>query len=344
MRNDILIGSTSGTSLELPAEALGAPGVHCDICICPRLIGDTDEDDERRRSDTDTRHFDVKALLGKSPVAHHHLNFSFGPEDGNSYIQAGSAVSYLLVDSPAGQMRLSVNKAHEVSMASASIFTNNPLSARAIFDEMLNRYLDRMSYLAGIPTHVIFTVTHDKKNEIQTIFYVSPPRPTLINDGGEELNNEMKPIYALYREAMNSTSPYYRLLCLFKIIEGLIGPLRSNLRKRERSAGIDLNMGKDLVPDHPEFPMRFQRHVGTSIKAFQDAVLTKEYRDAMAHFSLRTGKALDVSTLQDNLRFADAAFSADLCARALIAKHDQYLSLLSEASFQKGSLTTGSST
>lgn len=296
---------------------------------------DTDEDDERRRSDIETRNFDVKSLLGKSPIAHHHLNFSFGHEDGSSYIQAATGVSHFLVDSLNGQMRLSVNKSSEVSMASASISAQTPLAARAIFDEMLTRYLDRMSYLAGIPTHIIFTVAHDTKNEIQTIYYVAPPLAVIINNGREELNDEMKPIYALYREAMNSPSPYYRLLCLFKIIEGLAGPLRANLRKRERSAAMDLKMDKDAVPAHPEFPVRFQKHIGTSIKAFQEGVLTREYRDATAHFSLRTSKVLDVSSPQDILRFADAAFAADLCARVLIAKHDEYLSRLRAVYFQK---------
>lgn len=328
MRKDRLIGATSGTSLDLSAEALGAPGVHCDICVSPRFNDDSDEDEARRRSDTEQRQFEVRALLGKSPVAHHHLNLAFGPEEGSSYLQVDPGISYLMVNSPEGAMRLSVNSSQEVSMASADVSAVAPLAARAILDAMLNRYLDRMSYIAGVPTHVIYTVAQDKKNHIQTIFYVAPPRGIKVHNGGEELNNEMKPIYALYREAMNSYSPYYRLLCLFKIIEGLTGPLRANLSRKIASAGMESRMEKDLVPNHADFPARFKQYVGTSIKAFQDTVLTKEYRDATAHFSLRTGKALDVSSILDNLRFADAAFAADLCARALIAKHDIQLSRL----------------
>lgn len=329
MRDHKLVGTTTGNSLELAADALGTPGVHAELSVCAMFVGDTEVDEQRRRSDASERPFALKALLGKAPISHHNLKANFGPEDGSSYIQAASQVAYFIVDSSTGPIRLDVNKAHEVSMASATIPAISPIAARYHFEQRLLRYLDRMSYLGGIPTHVIYTVAHDTKNEIQTIYYVAPPRPVKIDNGGEELHDGMKPVYALYRETMNSYGPYYRLLCLYKIIEGLLGPLRVDVRKRAKALGVDLLMDKDLVPDHPEFPLRFKNQIGTSIKTLADNVLAKEYRDAAAHFSLKRASALNVSSMPDMLRFSDAAFVADLCVRELIAKHDQYLARIS---------------
>jgi hypothetical protein len=63
-------------------------------------------------------------------------------------------------------------------------------------------------------------------------------------EGQPKLEPEFLYYAGLYREALNSNSPVYRFLCLYKIIEGL-RVRRSRLAKASRAAG--------RVPDHFDF-------------------------------------------------------------------------------------------
>lgn len=322
-----LLGTTTENSIAIPLTQLGAPGVPGEVIIKAMFL-DRNNDDPIRLNDQNLRSFEIKGKLSQTPPNSSDLNGAFDRTHGNSFIIAPDGVAYFEVETPACKIRLDINDRREVSMASANLTAHNANEARLIFLSALSQYLDRMSYLANIPTHIALVVARDAQHEVQYLSYLGPPRPSIIGPGGEELSVEMKPIYALYREAMNSPSPYYRVLCFHKIMEGLLGVLKYSLRKRARSAACELPRIKDVVPDHADFPAGLREHVGTPLKDFYDNFLSKQYRDAMAHFTLKRGLTLEVSSPIYIRRFSDVAFVADISTRALIEAHERNLRLI----------------
>jgi hypothetical protein len=130
---------------------------------------------------------------------------------------------------------------------------------------------------------------YDNKNHVITIDMVGPEREVTLNPGAQHLPLALSPIYALYREFKNSSSAYYRLLCLFKIMEGILGVLRKKGREEAQALGVPFSMPQETVPDHPDISKNLRYLVGKPIKEFYDNVLQKPYRDAASHF-LGAGK------------------------------------------------------
>lgn len=322
-----LLGTTTENSIAIPLDRLGAAGVQGEL-IVKAMFAHRNNDDPIRFDDRSERRFEVKAKLSRSPPDTFDWNGSFDRTHGSSFIMASGEISHFELKIPESLIRLDVNEKRQVSMASAEISAISANEARQRFLTALSRYLDRMSYLAGIPTHVALVVVRDTMHEVQYFSFISPPRDTSIEPGDETLSADMQPVYALYREAMNSSSPYYRVLCFHKIMEGLLGPLRVSLRKRAKLASLDLPNIKDRAPDHPDFPQGLRSHVGTPTKEFYDKFLSNQYRDAMAHFTLKQSVALDVSSPEYFSRFVDVAFAADLCTRALTQAHERNLRLV----------------
>lgn len=324
MSNTRLIGETESNTITVPLDRLGAPGVE------GRLVVEAQFRDDRylgvdRQGDSSARNFYIRARLVRSIGPATDVQGDIKPEHGGSFLRAEAGKSHLEVESGIGILRLDLNNSGEVAMASTTINRTSPAIARADFIQMLSSFLDRISYQNWIPAAVDLVNVRDLKNEVQYIHFRSPPRAFTVLDGGETLFEEMRPVYALYREAQNAVSPYYRVLCLYKIVEGLLGSLASALNKRARAAGIKLDLVKVLVPDHPDIVSGLRSWVGKPMKDFYDRFLSKEYRDVIAHFELRNRNPLNVSSAADASRYADVAFISDLCVRKLIERHENAL-------------------
>ena len=115
---------------------------------------------------------------------------------------------------------------------------------------------------------------------------------------------------SVYREAMNTNSPFYRYLCLYKLMES-IGARRSDAGKAARAAGQQPKSHHEHVPENREgllkllnlvYPWRQQ---WTDEMAFRQMVppiaygkkfgfLKEHYlrpiRDGIAHALLRNGE------------------------------------------------------
>jgi len=152
----------------------------------------------------------------------------------------------------------------------------------------------------------------------------APYRSQILLDTMSRLFEEMKPVYAMYREAKNTHSDFYKFLCCYKIMEGLLGKMRANAFARAKAAGVDVKMERDLVPDDEHLAPELRQHVGKPMKAFFDNVLTGTFRDAVAHFVTDDG-ILRTSSATDLYAYAGVALVADLCARRLIANHERLL-------------------
>lgn len=92
---------------------------------------------------------------------------------------------------------------------------------------------------------------------------------------------------ALIREAITTGSPYYRLLCAYRLYEGL-GPLRKTLRDLAKKEGIDVSLPKPPVIDIELLKgFGFRDDFLAGIKNAEDFwKKTTEMRNGAAHFLL----------------------------------------------------------
>jgi hypothetical protein len=135
----------------------------------------------------------------------------------------------------------------------------------------------------------------------------------------------MKPVYAMYREAKNTTSYFYKFLCYFKILEGLLGKMNADIHRNAKKHSVSLQVVKLIVPDHPELPEQYKVYVGKQIKYFFDSVLTPQFRQAAAHFITNKGEVLDMSDPRHVRRFSTVTLILELCVRAAIENHEKLL-------------------
>ena len=210
-------------------------------------------------------------------------------------------------------------------MVSTTLQARSADEARYLFGRGLTSCIDHLSFVHAVPVFVAMVAARDVINEVQYIFFQAPPRPVSLAPYEQTLHEEMRPVYALYREFQNATSSYYRVLTLYKTMEGLLGTMRVSVQLRAERIGRTLNTPKAIVPDHPDIATHLKQYVGAPLKKFFDGFLTKQYRDAVAHFELRSKHQLDVSSVVDAERFAQVSFLADLCVRALVERHEETL-------------------
>lgn len=324
MSAERLLGVTEANRMTIDLDRLGAPGVPGCLIVEAQFSDDRYQGKDRI-NDHAARPFLVKGRLSKVPQDGHDMRGDIQPVDGASFLLIPAGKHAVEVAFEGGTFTLLANERGELSSVSTPLNATSSDHARSQFLGLLAQYLDRVSYLYSVPIHVDLLTVHDRANEVQYIYFIAPPRPATIAVGGETLSNEMKAVYALYREAMNSSSSFYRVLCLYKIMEGLLGPLSTSLYQRARKAKVDISTPKAVVPDHVDMPKGLRDHVGKPIKQFFDRFLSKQYRDAVAHFELKEKAALNLSSPRDLGRFTDVAFVADLTARILIARHDEAL-------------------
>jgi len=101
-----------------------------------------------------------------------------------------------------------------------------------------------------------------------------------------------------------------------------VGRLKGRILKQARRRSVQLRALDDIVPFHPDLAEDLRQHVDKSVKQFQDAVLTRRYRDAVAHFELTDASVLHVSSPAEFARFGEAAFAAELCVRIVVANYE----------------------
>lgn len=161
-----------------------------------------------------------------------------------------------------------------------------------------------------------------------SIDYTAPYREVVINSHIKLLRLELAPVYALYRDAKNSHSAFYSFLCFHKILDGLLGTMRANLRTRAAKKKIELTPRRELVPDAAEIRPAFKAYVGKPIKTFFDDVMTPQFRNAVAHFITKDGSVLNLSSPQEADRYNSILYISELCVRAVIQGHEAWLAEL----------------
>jgi len=97
----------------------------------------------------------------------------------------------------------------------------------------------------------------------------------------------LRPCLTLYREAINSCNPYYRLLCLYRISERLREIQTENVKKLKRDPSF--KRPSIVIPDNDFTKTFFKKYIGKSLNNFLDNYVKNEYRNNISHFALGKG-------------------------------------------------------
>lgn len=267
--------------------------------------------------DTRERKFKVIAALAKYAPFPSGISASIEDSEGSSYFVVPQGVTQVNVQGPCGTMQMFTNKAGELARVSQNCVATGWKDALVKFIRSLAPFLDQVSYAADVPVVIEKLYCHDPTNGVHVASFTTPYDPTPLPAGALVIE-PMLPLYALYREAKNSSSSYYKLLCYHKILEGIYRVTRPELRRKAHEQSISVQAEREKVPSHSELKDFEGQPIGRPIRQVYDELLTPRFRDAVAHFSVDNGTILTTSDHESSSRFASFVLLAEICAREVI--------------------------
>ncbi|QDQ28285.1 hypothetical protein FNU76_19085 [Chitinimonas arctica] len=311
----------------ISAEDLGPPGVKGELCILGPLGGEQ-KTEEERLNDQAMRAFTVEGLLSKSARMFENIRSNFGPEDGESYFCTSDLAVGTKIAVPAGEVKFKTNSRGEKSSVHFKCDATHATEARCKFLTAALPFLDYLSYIGNCPVDFGALKILDVKNNCTTIMYVSPYRKTLVRPHARLVHIEMEPIYAMYREAKNSNSDFYKFLCYYKILEGIFKVLGPAANKQAKELKINLNQINCAVPEAENMPDDCLPYIGKSVRRFFDEILREYFRNDVAHFVKDDGAILNLSNPDHIDKFSLILHTCELCARLEMENHENILSQL----------------
>lgn len=311
------------TKANIPLKDLAPPGIQGELVTLFVRKNETRTDLDRLH-DKSKRNFSLKALLSKDSAKGNGLKASVDTKDGSSYLLAHEDTLHAKVETQDGIFYFKTNEKNELSGVVFECVANSPLDAKAKFHSIVVPFVDYLSYVANSPIHMPLTDCWDKENELTLVNYETPYPQTTVNPHTATIIEQMRPVYALYREAKNTDSSFYKFLCYYKILEGIYKHSRPTLFKKASNEKVKLSAQKELIPDNPELRSAYGKVIGTPIQPFYEKVLQKEYRDSIAHFLLNDGSVLNVSDYQTSSSFSNIVFITELCCNTVIANQENY--------------------
>lgn len=279
------------------------------------LRGESGVDGDAAFRDAEARLFEVAALLSKAPLGDLPLEIAFDAAAGGSYFLIATP---MVVETPWGQVRVDRNDRGEASMISMYCEATSSDEALIRLRRAASVFLDHWSFRAMAPTFLTRLRAIDTKHDVHTIQFNSPYRTTMITASTAAIPTPLRAMLALYGEALCASSPIYRFLCLYKILEGYFGRLKPELAKVFKHGAIGYQWPKETVPDHKDYGLDLRRYVNGPIAQLKDEQLTPHFRDASAHFSLDGELPLIASDPKVIKEFNHVGIAADLCARVVI--------------------------
>ncbi|MFN0150507.1 MAG: methylamine utilization protein MauJ [bacterium] len=274
----------------------------------------------------EVRPFEVTCILSRQPVlAFEALNFKVDAEAGDSFLRYPPGATESSLHTSLGSVRLVPNREGRLSTVTGTISAKSFHESCVIFTGAIAPFLDHVSYALNVPVTITKTLCVDQKSGARWMSLVTPYRDGVMEEESGELHRQMLPVYALYREAKNATSSYYRFLCYYKILEGIYTDLRPNLFNATKSAGVRLETRKELVPRHPELEKDWPEYIGEPIKAMFDGLLRERFRNSVAHAVTDERGWLTLSELTTDYRFGGVLTLIELCVREVVDTHVTYL-------------------
>jgi hypothetical protein len=316
------------STVTLERQKLAPAGTPSDLYVVAHGV---DQNAEALLNDTSEREFDVWCTFSKGATLTSDLTLDNHPTSGESFFRFPEDTFNPEIHGGGCRFRLHRNAKGEFSGVAARIRANASKDARAKFLTALSPVLDHWSYLGNTPIVVRTVLCEDPKNAITMMSFITPYADLTLNPGGGELRVELLPLYGLYREAKNASSPFYRFLCYFKILEAVYSHLRPKVFGLARQNSFELVKKKEVVPEHPELLLSWKSYIGRPIKDLMDKELEPQYRNAVAHFLLDQGGApLNPSDAETVAKFGNMLLVAEVCARVVIDQQADYYRQIDE--------------
>jgi hypothetical protein len=319
--------TTTDNSMAVPLERLGPPGVLAHLSVTP-IFKDQKATDIERLQDRSLRAFHVTARLAKHVDTVPNINFNFTPESGDSLFVFPSDSVLLLFETGRGNFTLHPNAQKHLSSIRFECSAHTIQEAKRLFHRIVGPVLDQLAYKANSPLHLVQLTVFDVKHNISATDILCPHPDIMISPGIDVIREKLIPVLAMYREGVNSTSPYYKFFCLYKILEGLLKSFQADLRAQAMNKGLAIPPLDAKVPDHPDFSSAQKEFVGKSVHRLFEKYLTPRFRNSMAHFITNEGAVLNVNEVENLERYSEVVHITDLCVRAVITHFEKCIDIL----------------
>jgi hypothetical protein len=308
---------------------LGPPGTVQYLMIVPKF-GPEDKKSDERVNDKTPRKFQVSArfAIDSQPLPNIDINFNFDNDSGDSLFLFPESAAYIDIEIEEGKFTLFSNKNRRLSTARFNCIANSVGEAQQGFSEIIGPLLDHMVYITNTPLHIVQISAFDELHQISASNVFSPYPLATISHGIAKVSPVLAPIYAMYREAVNATSPFYKFFCFYKILEGLLKPLNAKLHQEAKQKSISLPPLNAKLPSYNNIPADQKPYVNKSIKRFFDEFLTTRYRNEMAHFISDEGAVLNVNKVGEKERYIGVIHISLLCCNELISHFENCVEIL----------------
>jgi hypothetical protein len=317
--------------MQVDAKQLAPPGICGDLWSVQTKPDTTEAEGRLMLADTVEREFEVRCVFFRDTGFSRDILAQTTPEIGTSFFEVPEGVEAGWFESGGLRYEVVLNAQREIGGVRSYVRARSVHEARTMFSSGITAVLDYLAYLANTPLTVSPPACHDQKHLTWVFAYTSPYCTKVVNPGLVTASSDLAPVYGLYREGKNASSPFYRFFCYYKILEGIFNDLRPRLFGRAKRIGIQITRVKELIPEDSELRKFWPELIGRSIKEYVDNVLQKQFRNAVAHFVLNTGRIVSPSDSEAVTEFSNVIHVTELCCRTVVDQHERYLSQLRAA-------------
>lgn len=283
--------------------------------------------DEKKLKDKSKRKFELRLLLSKDQMFNS-KDLEIEPQLGGSFFLLPKNKKKIIINSTKGSFTLHKNERHELSMITANINIFSFEEAFSLFFQMVSPFLDQLSFTFNIPIIIYRIGCKDLKNDLYIYNWVVPYTTTHFSKPNNNAPEELIPILALFREAKNNSSNFYKFLCYYKILEGIFRHIRPKLFKDAKEKAISIEVKKEKVEDYEFLSSEQKPYIGKSIKSVFENYLTNQYRNTVAHYFSNHGIILNVSDYYSNFEFNNVLLLTELCVIKVIENQLDYFEQL----------------
>jgi hypothetical protein len=195
------------------------------------------------------------------------------------------------------------------------VWANDHVNAEFVAYRALTPFLSSWSAVLDIPIMVETIQVTDPATHTESLRIQRPFREMMPMGGvGPILGDEYCKFASLYREALNSSSPFYRFLCFYKLVESIylrqqVSAAEAKLRGEEpRKRNEDVKLTKEAVrgivnwvypweDPHDDFLLSQLLPDEANDKKFRSIfqIILEPLRDSIAHALMKTGEIKSVA-------------------------------------------------
>lgn len=320
---------TKNIKIEIPIEKLGYPGSSNDWSI---LLNTEDENrsDKQRLYDTKDRQFRLIGFLSSDTIKKDDFSFNLDEDIGSSLVKVVPHLKRIDLEANGINYSIFKNVNNELSKFEFHCINNSINGALASFNSATIPLIDHLSFISNVPIMVDKIIGQDIENNILFTSYDVPYAHFIFDEKKYNIgfvHEFMRPVYALYREAKNSHSKYYRFLCYYKILEGIYKIIRPETYKKAKSKGIKVKLQREVVPANDHLNENHIKYIGKPIKEIFDSYFKNKFRHSIAHFTKKDGSPFILSDFYTQIQVTSIITLIEICCRVVI---DNQISLLNQ--------------